>query len=196
MTMAVAMVVASKLSGCTADAARRAISAFKAKGLEFPFDLDDKDQVLEYIQLRRIHSRINAENFMRAMKNKQTSLDSHSIHRTDVYSVPKENFPDGLPAEIQSSVLSPSEIADLQSIGGVEIDTDNFFIIDCEVERSKLGKMVSTLQFGTSRKTTRNTSSGGAGLAQITNSPTPGSHGADVIALAHRSEVAVVGAAS
>ena len=55
--------------------------------------------------------------------------------------------------------------------------------------------MVSILQFSTSRNTHRATSSDGAGIAQITNNPTPGSDGAGVVALADRPEVAVVGAA-
>ena len=145
--------------------AQRAIANFAKQGKEFEFNPDDKDQITAYLQLRQFNKRVTADALIWSCKNSKTSIDSSASQRLEYYGVPKTNFPNGLPARIQSSELCAAEIEEMEMMGGGDIDTDAYYIIDCQVPRSDLGKKVVTFEFSTKKKTKRRTSSGGAAFA-------------------------------
>ena len=120
--------------------AQRAIANFAKQGKEFEFNPDDKDQITAYLQLRQFNKRVTADALIWSCKNSKTSIDSSASQRLEYYGVPKTNFPNGLPARIQSSELCAAEIEEMEMMGGGDIDTDAYYIIDCQVPRSDLGK--------------------------------------------------------
>ena len=147
------MVLKNVLVGCNAnqsalvESAKRALREFSKKNLEFEFDPQNNEHVSCYLQLRRCSPRITAESFMKFFQSQKTSVDSSAGERFEYYGVPKVNFPNGLPPEIQKSELHDEDIAGLEMLGGGNIDTDEYFIIDCEAPRSMLGKKVATFEF-------------------------------------------------
>ena len=126
------------------DAAKRAIKNFKTKGLDFTFDPNSNAQCTEYLQLRQCNERVTAETLMWSLQNKATSVDSSVSIRFTYYGVPKANFPDGLPKSLKASELGEEDLNDLECLSGAGIDTETYYIIDCEVERSKLGQCDDT----------------------------------------------------
>ena len=154
--------------------AQRAIMNFAKQGKEFELNPDDKDQITAYLQLRQFNKRVTADALIWSCKNSKTSIDSSAGRRLEYYGAPKTNSPNGLPARIQSSELCAAEIEEMEMMGGGDIDTDAYYIIDCQVPRSDLGKKVVTFEFCTKRKTKRRTNShrpnvpsGSLGISQI-----------------------------
>ena len=120
--------------------AQRTIAHFAKQGMDFDFNPDDKDQITAYLQLRQFSQRATADTLIWSLKNSKTSVDSSAGLRLEYYGVPKANFPNGLPARIQSSELCAADIEEMGLMAGGDIDTDAYYIIDCQVPRSDLGK--------------------------------------------------------
>ena len=147
--------------GLTREKVKRSIEAMRkshGERLQFTFDPNDEGQISEYMQLRQGLARISPETLMSALKNKKTTVDSTASNIIAFYAVPRINFPDGLPSDLKASEISEEDLDIVTTTSGAPVDTDSFFILDCEVERSKLGKLVRTLQLSLARKSVRDTS--------------------------------------
>ena len=137
-------------------AAERAIKGFQTRGeVEFAFDPHNQEQIRTYMQLRQINMRSTAQQLATVMKNEKTEVTQGGAMRFHYWGVPKNNFPKGLPAKLQESELPTDQVKDYMIMGGATIDTDVYYILDCEVQRSELGKNVVTFEFVSQNTTKR-----------------------------------------
>ena len=137
------------------ESAMRSIKAFQKSGVNFNFDPENQEQIRTYLQLKQISKRVTPGQIKAAMENQKSEVTSVGAMRFNYWGVPKSNFPDGLPAKIQASELPEDEAEDYMVMGGGTIDTSSYYIIDCEVQRSELGKNVVTFEFVTKNTTKR-----------------------------------------
>ena len=140
------------------EAATRAIKGMQKNrqhNVEFDFDPDDKEQITTYMQLRQTCARISPQQLANAMKKQTSQVVSVGTLRISYWGVPKGNFPDGLPANIAGSELTNAQVQEMELLGGAKINTDELYIVDCEVQRSILGKGVTSLEFATKSVTKR-----------------------------------------
>ena len=176
---------------CTRENASRSIKGFKLNhpdGLQsFLFDDTDPDQITEYMQLRKAKLRIAPADLVNVMKRKKTSLDSTAGMKETFWCVPKENLPGDIADDIKAAMLSDEEIREYECLsGGNTCDLDKNYIIDCMIDRTRLGRKVSELEFSTKRSTRRKMtppggqSEGGGGIT-ITLLDRSGRRGAGAI---------------
>ena len=137
------------------DAAQRAIKNFQHKGeVDFNFDPKNAEQIKTYMHLRTFYPRITPQMLKTAMQEQKTEITQGGAMRSQYWGVPKENFPKGLPKNLKDSELPTEQLADYMVMGGANIDTEVYYIIDCEVPRPELGKNVVTFEFA-SKSTVR-----------------------------------------
>jgi len=84
---------------------------------------------------------------MKYLHGRSKSFEHGGRVKNEVWVVPKANFPDGLPANVAASQVSKDDLAELQLVGGCDVDGDMYYFIDQECPRKFLGKQVLTLEF-------------------------------------------------
>jgi len=142
----------------------RALNGMEAKG----FDVNPKDptHIQVYITMRQWSQRIYAADFVSHMNNMKTSFPPHHISTTgscriQYWGVPKENFPHGLSPGLIKSEVHQNDIAMFELVGGGEIDTAAYFLIDQEIDRNVLGRHVRVFEFSQARTMRPRTRPGG-----------------------------------
>ena len=130
---------------CSKTDAERAIKAYE-KGWP-QVDHTNAEQVQAYMEMRQWSKRITGEAFVKYLQKRKVNVTTGSRNVLPYWGVPKENFPSGLPETLLASELSASESAGMELMGGAEIDTDGYFIVDQVVERKLLGKKVRVFEF-------------------------------------------------
>ena len=73
-------------------------------------------------------------------------------HRFEYYGVPKRNFSHGLPPAIMALEVTPEEIAELEQVGGGKMDSEDYYVVDCQASRQSLGRNVQIYQLTAKRK--------------------------------------------
>ena len=136
----------------------------------------DAFQVDLYESLRSSHDRVTVKEFKRwlAAKNKDTMSTSYKI---TIWCVPKENFPDGLPADFADRELTEDKVKTLQRTGGFtgNADFSACYLIDDCVEKAKLGPNVGSVEFvkQAAKVAASGSSESDAPLSNEARSPTP-----------------------
>ena len=125
-------------------AAYNALMRFRRQNV----DLNELDEthINAYIALRDGAGRVDAKRILAYLKTKREQYEHGSSLAFTYWAVPKGNFPNGLPADVQECVKSGDDLAEAAVIGGGEVDYDNYFIIDQQIDRTRLGQDVRTLQ--------------------------------------------------
>ena len=154
---AAALALSLKNANATSEKiAERAIKAFKERGgVDFVFDPSNKEQLCTYMQLKQVSTRVTPQALAKALTTQKTDVVQGGAMRFSYWGVPKNNFPKGLPAKLQQSELPEHEANDYMIMGGASIDLDLYYIVDCEVQRSELGKNVVTFEFVSKKMTKR-----------------------------------------
>ena len=138
--------------------AKRSIDLRQKKG--FDLDSGNPDHVTTYLQLRKFNARVTAESLVSALRNRETTLDMSAGHRFEYYGVPKRNFPDGLPPAIMALEVKPEEIAELEQVGGGKMDSEDYYVVDCQAPRQSLWRNVKIYELTAKKKVRYGTQSG------------------------------------
>ena len=121
----------------------RSLATFRRSGYD-GVDEHNPDHIEAFLKMKQWQARISGPMFARHVAGMTTTVVSSAGVRSEYYGVPKTNFPDGLPESVRKSELSADDLANLELTSGGSLDTDTYFIVDCEVERRFLGKQVVT----------------------------------------------------
>ena len=119
------------------------------KRQNFHVDPDDKEQVAKYIDMRTKFARVSPAHFMKYLETGSEQVKSGTNSQMQLWAVPKANFPKGLLGKIKAA-----EVAADSEHGSIEIDRDQYFVIDQCVPRDQLGKgvYIVTAYSGTENK--------------------------------------------
>ncbi|CAK0832947.1 unnamed protein product [Prorocentrum cordatum] len=113
----------------------------------FDADSTNPEHIQAYLILRQTHRRVKPDTFVNYMKRKETHFEHGGRVKEEVWGVPKVNFPNGLPQDMQKSEMTPEKLAELALVGGGAPDHETYFFIDQECERKTLGQGVKTVEF-------------------------------------------------
>ena len=159
--------LSKSVGGSNWKAAERAIKAMADKASKdetFVFDSENPDQVRAYMQLRLTHQRITPLQFKKTLQSSKSEVTHAGAMRCTYWGVPKSNFPNGLPDMIKQNELPDDQAKDYMIMGGGSIDTDVYYLIDCVVPRTELGRNVVSFEF-VSKNTTKTKLSGASAAA-------------------------------
>ena len=161
----------------TKDAAKQALTRFKAKPkMEF-IDPTDESQIQAYMNLRRTIARLDATTFAKYLKGQTDTLQSGSKTKIDYWAVPKENFPDAtaFPTDVREGLVEWEDLGDLELLGGDagRLNYDDYYVVDQMVSRGRLGRNVHTISFftGGGREFRANTGGGAGALPRAAPAP-------------------------
>ena len=139
--------------------AAKALSRYRNKGFDM-FDPQSPHQCRLYLQLRTTKARPDATTFLKFMNSSKQHLTMGARAETKYWGVPKFNFPDGLPEDIERAIVDEDKLAEVEAQGGdMKIDPNTYYVIDKIIDRQRLGMNVLTLKFDTGGTTTVATSS-------------------------------------
>ena len=113
-------------SGVTMADAAKALSRYRGQG----FDVCDPQSLHQcrlYLQLRTTKARPDAGTFVRFMNNSKQHLTMGARAETKYWGVPKFNFPDGLPEDIERAIVDEDTLAEMEAQGGdMKIDPNTY----------------------------------------------------------------------
>jgi len=150
----------------TCEAARTALLAYRRQN--FPVDPDNHEMIQKYIEMRSKWNRVTGDAFMRYLETGEETQKAGRLTNIAYWAVPKKNFPQGLPKNIQPGQIDEDNLDDGAS---VEFDRENYLLIDQRIPRDALGKGVWSVtayygsegRFNTSQpsKTLKSSATGG-----------------------------------
>ena len=138
----------SAAHGAKVDEAVRALKRFAKSGLT-DIDPDNKDHVSSYLTLRATVGRVDGKRLSHYLANKKANIQHGAASEMEYWGVPKTNFPDGLPEDIQEALVAQEDLQEAEVLGGGTFDHELYYIIDKCVPRHRLRKNVRSLKFFT-----------------------------------------------
>ena len=123
--------------------AQRALKRLADAGVDA--DPDDAKHIEAYKALRALRGRVDAVSFRRYLDKKQSIQHHGAQEELEYWGVPRTNFPTGLPDVLKESLVSAKDLVHTECLGG-QIDLVNYFVLDLETDRKKLGKNVRKLR--------------------------------------------------
>ena len=90
-------------------------------------------------------SRVSPEKILSAIASSRAVAKTGASVALNVYAVPMGNFPGGLPIDLKHFLKEPDDLKDFAS--GVELDFNQFYLLDDSAPRSSLGLNVRVLNF-------------------------------------------------
>ena len=134
--------------------AAQALRRYRGQGFDI-CDPNDLQQCRLYLQLRGTRPRANVKQFLTFMKSAQQNITTGAKAETKYWGVPKCNFPNGLPEDIESAVVDENTLAEMEAQSGqMQMDPEFYWVVDKMIDRKLLGKNVVTLKFYTGGTTT------------------------------------------
>ena len=109
------------------------------KRQNYKVDPDNEVQITKYIEMRSKFSRISPSQFMKYLETGTQEVKAGTQSQISYWAVPKTNFPQGLPRKIKTAEVGED---DGEEGTQVDVDREQYFVVDQCVPREQLGKGV------------------------------------------------------
>ena len=133
-------------SGCDVDQVKAALRRFVSLGHD-ELDCKNPAHVDAYKILRQTQNRVDPHKLLQYLKNQKKNLKHGSVDAVEFWGVQIENFPNGLPSDIEDCRMTEEDMEKYELLGDTKCDMERYYIIDKQAKRHVLGKEVHSFKF-------------------------------------------------
>ena len=91
-------------------------------------DPTNEEHIKAYKVLRLSSGRVDWRKLLNYINNNKQSFEHGAAELLDYWGVPKNNFPEGLPADIETKQMQGDELEEAELVGGGKVDTVNYYV--------------------------------------------------------------------
>ena len=98
-------------------------------------------------KLRQTQTRVCPRKLLQYIVGQKKDLKHGSEDAVEFWGVPIENFPNGLPSDIEDCRMTEEDMEKYELLGDTKCDMERYYIIDKQAKRHVLGKEVHSFKF-------------------------------------------------